>query len=189
MHDRPNQDLSRPCPCETKEGQQITPRGSLQRAFWVHQKFGQSFLLSTPFLSGSPSVWTASWPFLMECDTPLVWQIINSVSALDHFAGLCGYCLCCGSHSTYPCGQWILPFFPSSNRNPSSCMVITESFPKPPGRKSRPGLFTSLLRGSLRAHDWLHSVGTHPLAFLVENFPFLKLCVCTVWMSIVIHVY
>ena len=58
------------------------------------------------------------------------------------------------------------------------CVVIIGVFPKPPGRRSKPGLFANLLRGCLYS-NMIKLIGlvTYPLAFLVGNFSFLIMCV------------
>ena len=131
-HDRSIHDLSRQCLCDTKLEPQPIPREGLQFSFWANQGFGQNMLLSTTSLPHCPSVQTTFLIFLITWDSPLVWQIINSMSVLDWFPHLCGPFPYCGSHSTYPCGQWIITPFPGCNLN-SLCVVIIGVFPKPLG--------------------------------------------------------
>lgn len=131
--------------CDTKSEQQPIPKQSLQSTFWANQKFRQNFF-STLFLSYLPSVWTGFLIFLKEMGlSPCV-----ANNKFGVYFRLLWWPLwpCCGSHFTDLCDQWKVCPFGGCNQSPSSCVVITRGFPTPRGRRSKPGLFASLLRGS-----------------------------------------
>lgn len=119
-----------PCLCDTKSEQQPTPKQSLQSAFWANQKFRQNFF-STPSLSYLPPVWTDFLTFLNAMGfSPCMANNAFSVCFIRLLWWSLWSFWCCGSHSTYPCGQWIANPFGSCNLKPSFMSGHHKRFPQ-----------------------------------------------------------